>query len=94
MSSNFAAMLANLLRVADHLDENASGVGHVIRRSLEPQRRGAAWGYGKSGKEFESGYLQQTDFVNKNIDAKLQLLEGYGGGIRGAAGIFAQRDES
>ena len=33
-------------------------------------------GCDKSGKEFEKGYNEQSDFVNKNIDAKRQLLDG------------------
>ena len=55
---------------------------------------GPAWGGDKSGKEFEKGYNEQSDFVNKNIDAKRQLLDGYSEGIRTATGNFAQQDES
>jgi Na+-transporting methylmalonyl-CoA/oxaloacetate decarboxylase gamma subunit len=31
MSDNLAATLASLAKVADHLDESSSGVGHVVR---------------------------------------------------------------
>jgi hypothetical protein len=95
VSDNFGATLAGLLKVADHLDENASGMGDVVRKLVANlSAEGPAWGDDKSGKEFEKGYNDQSGYVHDNIHAKKQLLEGYGGGIRTAAGNFAQQDES
>ncbi len=95
MSDNLAATLAGLAKVADHLDESSSGVGHVVRNLVANlTAEGPAWGGDKSGKEFEQGYNDQSGHVHKNIDAKRQLLDGYSGGIRTAADNFAQQDQS
>jgi hypothetical protein len=95
MSEDFAATLASLAKVAEHLDESSSGVGQVVKHLVANlTAEGPAWGGDKSGKEFEKGYNEQSDFVNKNIDAKRQLLDGYSEGIRTATGNFAQQDES
>ena len=95
MSDNLAATLAGLAKVADHLDESSSGVGHVVRNLVANlAAEGPAWGGDKSGKEFEKGYNEQSGYVHQNIDAKRELLDGYSGGIRTAADNFAQQDQS
>ena len=95
MSDQLQATLADLLKVADHLDENASGMGDVVRTlAANLSAEGPAWGDDKSGKEFEKGYTDQSSYVHDNIGAKKQLLEGYGDGIRTAANNFGQQDGS
>jgi uncharacterized protein YukE len=95
MSESFAATLASLAKVADHLDESSSDVGSVVWKLVANlTAEGPAWGGDKSGKEFEKGYNEQSGYVHKNIDAKRELLDGYSGGIRTAADNFAQQDQS
>jgi hypothetical protein len=95
MSESFAATLASLAKVADHLHETSSGVGHVVRNlAANLTAEGPAWGGDESGKEFEAGYNDQSGYVHTNIGAKRELLDGYSGGIRTAASNFGQQDES
>lgn len=57
---------------------------------------GAPWGDDSTGHSFANGskgYLAQLDWVDKSINAKVGLLDGYSQGLRNAADTLEQQDQ-
>ena len=93
MAQDFAVVLAGLLRVAGDLGDNGSRLGEVLGRlDARLGEQGPAWGDDEAGREFEKGYSDQGGFVRSNVDAKKQLLDGYGESLRSAADSFGRHD--
>ena len=88
---------AQLRATANYLADVSHRMWAVLNNlHLQLTGEGAPWGDDSTGHQFASGgngYLAQLDWVDKSINAKVDLLDGYSRGLRTAADTLERQDQ-